>query len=136
LSGRLGSQHHADKFAGRGEHELADGRPVVAVDAHHVVGPGVGVGGVLGVGMRSCAFSADGEVAKRCDLCRAGYDSDVLRQASILRWVRFTVLPRGYWQKTRKTKRKIQKSPMECQYQAAQSTRIWRFSNWREAYRP
>ena len=38
----------------------------------------------------------------------------------------------NYWKKARRAKRKIQKRPMQCQYQAAQSTRIWRVSIWRE----
>ncbi len=33
-----------------------------------------------------------------------------------------------YWQKTSRLKRKTQKMPMECQYQAVQSTKIWRSS--------
>ena len=37
-----------------------------------------------------------------------------------------------HWKKASRQKRKIQKMPMECQYQAAQSTRIWRCSIWRE----
>ncbi len=38
----------------------------------------------------------------------------------------------AYWKKARRAKRKIQKRPMQCQYQAAESTRIWRVSIWRE----
>src|ERR1700691_2826997 len=34
----------------------------------------------------------------------------------------------AYWQKTSMPKRKIQKTPMVCQYQAVQSTTIWRSS--------
>jgi hypothetical protein len=34
----------------------------------------------------------------------------------------------AYWKKTSRLKRKTQKMPMECQYQAVQSTKIWRSS--------
>jgi len=35
----------------------------------------------------------------------------------------------AYWKKTSMLKRKTQKKPMECQYQAVQSTRICRISS-------
>ena len=38
------------------------------------------------------------------------------------------MLRRAYWKKTSRPKRKIQKMPMECQYHAVQSTKIWRSS--------
>ena len=41
-----------------------------------------------------------------------------------------------YWQRTRRAKRQSQRTPMECQYQAVQSTMIWRFSMLRKAKRP
>lgn len=37
-----------------------------------------------------------------------------------------------HWKKTSRTKRNIQKMPIECQYQEAQSTMIWRLSSERE----
>lgn len=37
-----------------------------------------------------------------------------------------------HWKKASRTKRKIQKTPMVCQYHPVQSTRIWRISSWRE----
>ena len=37
-----------------------------------------------------------------------------------------------HWKKTSRTKRNIQKTPIECQYQEAQSTMIWRLSSERE----
>jgi hypothetical protein len=40
--------------------------------------------------------------------------------------------PSRYWKKTMRTKRKSQKMPMACQYQAAQSTAIWRISTLRK----
>ena len=39
----------------------------------------------------------------------------------------------AYWKKASRTKRKSQNTPMVCQYQAVQSTRIWRLSSSREA---
>ena len=33
-----------------------------------------------------------------------------------------------YWKKARRAKRKSQRTPIACQYQAAPSTRIWRDS--------
>ncbi len=38
----------------------------------------------------------------------------------------------AHWKKASRPKRKSQKTPMECQYQAAQSTKTWRFSICRE----
>jgi len=42
----------------------------------------------------------------------------------------------GYWKKTSRAKRQSQSAPIECQYQAMQSTMIWRFSTLRNADRP
>ncbi len=41
-----------------------------------------------------------------------------------------------YWQKSRSPKRKNQNSPIECQYQAAQSTIICRYSTFFNPNRP
>ena len=43
---------------------------------------------------------------------------------------------RPYWQKASRRKRQSQRAPMECQYQAAQSTMIWWSSTFLKAYRP
>jgi hypothetical protein len=39
---------------------------------------------------------------------------------------------RLHWKKAKRAKRKSQRIPMACQYQAAPSTMIWRVSRWRE----
>ena len=66
----------------RGQHELADGRPVAAVDRLHVLRERVRVhrdfGMVVGAEQLR-AFHADGPVAERGPFGGAGDDPDVLR---------------------------------------------------------
>jgi hypothetical protein len=63
-----------------GEHQLTDARPVVVVDASHIVGQRVRVHRDLWVSVQAeerRAFRADCPIAKRRTFCGAGDDADV-----------------------------------------------------------
>ena len=71
----------ARELVRRGEHQLANARPVAAVDALHVIRERVRVHRDFRVGVRAeqrRALRADGPIAERRAFGGAGHDADVV----------------------------------------------------------